>query len=95
MILGKTINAATGETVKVTNLWAADIQRRSTTVSTSAWSAVSGTLSGAALSGSTASVFITPSANTILKNTVVLANGETLIKERRIEVPDSCARDYT
>lgn len=84
MILGKTLSLAVGETVQVSNNWTAEAESRGTTVSSSSWESTAGTLSGEALSGSTATVLLSNPGYGWLKNTVVLANGETLVKKRRI-----------
>lgn len=81
----KTVNALSGETRKVTNEWAAEAESRGTTVSASTWSYTgSGSLSGSALTGYTASVLVTPTGCGVLTNTVTLANGETLVAERTV-----------
>lgn len=83
----KTIISQNGETRKVTNQWAAEAEKRSTSVSSSVWAySGAGTLASAALSSTTATVVLTPTSDGTLKNTVVLANGETLIAERLVEL---------
>lgn len=83
----KTIHSLDGETRKVTNLWAAEAQKRGTTVSSSAWEfSGSGTLASAALSGTTATALLTATSRGTLTNTVVLANGETLLAERLVTI---------
>jgi hypothetical protein len=82
----KTIEAAVDETRLVTNKWTAEIEKRGTTVSSSSWETTAGSVSGAALSGSTATVTLAVTGRGTLTNTVVLANGETLIAERDIRV---------
>lgn len=83
----KDIHSQSGETVKVTNEWAAEAEARGTTVSTSAWEYTgSGSLSAAALSSNTASMLLAPTSAGTLKNTVTLANGEVLIAEREVTV---------
>lgn len=83
---GKTIYAACGESRLVRNLWAAEIERRGTTVSSSAWE-LSGslTLGTVALTGSTTTALVTVNGSGTAKNTVTLANGEILSVWRRIE----------
>jgi hypothetical protein len=85
----KSLRVALGETVKVSNQWAAETEKRGTTVSSSAWEYVGGsaTLASAALSTPLASTLVTPTSSGELQNTVVLANGETLIAVRRVVVP--------
>lgn len=89
MIRLKDLHIASGETVKVTNRWAAETESRSTTVSSSDWEYADGsaTLASEALSTPTATCLCTPTSSGELQNTVVLANGETLIAVRRIVVP--------
>lgn len=83
----KTIYAAYGETVKVSNQWAAQTEKRSTTVSSSAWefSGV-GTLSSTTLVTPLATTNLAPTSSGVLKNTATLANGEVLITERLVTV---------
>lgn len=83
----KTVHTVSGETVTVTNQWAAETEARSTTVSSSAWEySGAGTLTGAALTTPVATVKIAATGNGVLKNTATLANGEVLIAERLVEV---------
>lgn len=84
MILGKTISTADGETVKVSNNWTAQTEKRGTTVSSSAWECTAGTLTSQTLSGATTTVLLSDAGYGWLTNTVVLANGETLVNKRRI-----------
>lgn len=79
----KTLYATDGETIEVSNQWAAETQKRDTTVSSSSWEYTgSGSLAGAALSGTSATVRLTPGSCGTLVNTATLANGETLIATR-------------
>ena len=83
----KTIYATSGETVKVSNQWAAQTEKRSTTVSSSAWEySGSGTLSSATLVTPLATTKLAPTGSGVLKNTATLANGEVLIAERLVTV---------
>ena len=92
---GKTIRATEGETIKVTNQWAAETEKRGTTVSTSTWTFTgSGTTTGAALSGTNASVLLTPTSNGTLVNTATLANGETLLNTRPVVLGVDRPMDY-
>jgi len=84
MILAKTLYFASGETRKVEQQWAAECEKRGTTVSTSAWEMSDGSSVSAALSGTLATATITPTGCATLKNTVTLANGEVLIAERLV-----------
>ena len=86
----KDIQAMSGETIIVTNKWAAEAEQRATTVSASTWTySGAGTLSGALLSGTTATVKLAPTCTGCLENTVTLANGEVLSAVRVVNV--SCA----
>lgn len=79
----KTLYATTGETIKVSHQWAAETEKRGTTVSSSTWTySGAGTLAGATLATPLASVTLTPTGCGTVTNTVVLANGETLIRTR-------------
>lgn len=82
----KTLNLTDGETVKVSSNWTAETEKRGTTVSSSAWETTAGTLSGASLSTPAASAVLAEGGCGVLKNTVTLANGETLIRWWKIEV---------
>lgn len=83
----KTIYATSGETISISNQWAAETESRGTTVSSSAWEySGSGTLSGATLVTPLASTKLAPTGSGVLKNTVTLANGEVLIAERVVTV---------
>ena len=88
----KTLNLIEGETVKVDSKWAAECEKRATTVSTSAWETTSGSLSGEALTSPTASVLLASDSCGRLKNTVTLANGETLVRWWQIEVDQTFNR---
>lgn len=84
---GKTIHATEGETLKVTNEWAAQAESRGSSVSSSSWDwSGSGSASGASLSGDRASIFLTPTSSGVLDNAVILANGETLVSRRIVLV---------
>jgi hypothetical protein len=89
MILSKSVQVASGETVKVSQQWAAETEKRGTTVSSSAWEYVGGsaTLASATLVTPLASTLITPTSSGELQNTATLANGEVLIAVRRVIVP--------
>lgn len=86
----KEINATSGETIEVTNLWAAECEERSATVLTSEWTCYGLQLASPALSGSTATVKVVDSdswgtsARYNLRNKVTLSNGETLVAERYV-----------
>jgi hypothetical protein len=85
----KSLRVASGETVKVSNQWAAETEKRGTTVSSSSWEYVGGsaTLASATLVTPLATTKVTPTASGELQNTVTLANGEVLIAARRVVVP--------
>ena len=83
----KTMYTVSGETVKVSNQWAAETEKRSTTVSSSAWTySGAGTLSSATLVTPLATTKLAATGDGTLKNTVTLANGEVLIAERLVTV---------
>ena len=91
----KTIRAADGETLQVTNQWAAEADKRGTTVTGSTWTySGAGTLAGESLSGSVASVKLTPTSKGRLENTVTLANGETLVALRCVAMECPRPLDY-
>ena len=83
----KTVYTTSGETVKVSNQWAAETEKRSTTVSSSAWTFDGGgTLSAATLVTPLATTKLAATSTGTLKNTATLANGEVLIAERLVIV---------
>ena len=83
----KTIYTVSGETVAVANQWAAETERRATTISSSAWAySGSGVLSSATLVTPLTGTRLAATGSGVLKNTVTLANGEVLIAERLITV---------
>lgn len=82
----KTLNLTAGETIKVASQWAAETEKRATTVSASAWETTAGTLSGEALVTPLATVTLAEGGCGVLKNTVTLANGEVLIRWWKIDV---------
>ena len=83
----KSVYTNYGETVKVSNQWAAETESRSTTVSSSAWEYTgSGALSGATLVTPLATTKLAATGSGTLRNTATLANGEVLIAERLILV---------
>jgi len=83
----KDVRTISGETVKVSNQWAAETEKRGTTVSTSAWTFDgTGTLSSATLATPLATTLIAATAGGTLTNTATLANGEVLIAERLVIV---------
>jgi len=87
----KTVRTAYGETLTVKQQWAAECEKRGTTVSSSAWEySGAGALSGAALATPLASVKLAATSAGTLKNTATLANGEVLIATREVVVTDTC-----
>jgi hypothetical protein len=81
----KDIQAMCGETLQVANNWTAEAEKRGTTVSASTWTySGAGTLSGASLDGSKASVKLSPTCSGCLTNTVTVANGEALTAVRSV-----------
>lgn len=84
---GKTIRATEGETLRVQTQWAAETERRGTTVSSSAWEfSGSGAITDETLATPLATCLLAPDAPGTLTNTATLANGEVLMFERRVEV---------
>lgn len=83
---GKTIYADADEVRKVTNEWAALVEQRGSSISTSTWeSSGDVTLGASTLSGSTTTCLVTVSGSGEVTNTVALANGETLSVWRKVE----------
>ena len=83
----KTVRTVSGETVSIANQWAAECEKRGTTVSSSAWEySGSGTLSGATLVTPLATTKLAATSDGILKNTATLANGEVLVAQRIVQV---------
>lgn len=83
----KTLYCAEGETRLVLQEWAGECEERNTSIDSSAWEFTgSGTVTEQTLSGTRASVILAPNSNGRLKNTVVLANGETLVAWRYVDV---------
>jgi hypothetical protein len=81
----KTVYTTSGETIKVSNQWAAECEKRGTTISSSAWTySGTGTFSGAVLATPLATITGAATSCGTLTNTVTLANGETLIATRLV-----------
>lgn len=80
----KEIRVTYGETVKVTNDWAAECEKRGTSVSSSAWIGIP--VTGATLTSNVATASMSASYNGTVRNTVTLANGEVLIADRDVWV---------
>lgn len=86
-MLRKDVRAEYGETVLVQNNWTAETEKRGTTITASSWTWMGGgTLGTQTLATPNTSTLITPIGNGILRNAVTLANGETLIAERKVWV---------
>lgn len=91
----KTLYATDGETIEVANQWAAECEKRSTTVTGSAWEfSGNGSIASETLATPLATCLLTPTSSGTLKNTATLANGETLIANRRVQMPVATCRDY-
>jgi len=91
----KTLYATDGETIEVANQWAAEADKRGTTVTGSTWTYTgAGTLSGAALADTQATVLLTPTSCGTLANTATLANGEVLVATRSVIVDGTRPLDY-
>lgn len=86
MSQGKTIYAQCAEVREVKTIWAAETEKRGTTIASSDWE-VTGSLGLGAesLSGTTATALVTVNGCGTIKNTVTLANGEVLTQWRHIE----------
>lgn len=85
--MGKTEYFRPGEVRKLWTEWAAECEERDTEVASSEWASTDGgLLSGQSLAGTLATVLFAPSCDGVLTNTVVLDNGETLVRSRRVEV---------
>jgi len=82
----KDVQAVSGETLKVSNQWAAECEKRGTTVSLSVWESSDGATVTAALSGTLATGTFSPTCDSTLTNTVTLANGEVLKALRRVRL---------
>lgn len=83
----KEVRITYGETKKVTNDWSAECEERGTSVSASTWTADCLTLTSPALSSNVATAFIASQDDggyNVVRNTVTLANGETLIADRYV-----------
>jgi len=84
----KTINSACGETRLVKNQWAAEVESRGATVSTSSWEVCGGlTLGSQYLVDSLASVLVNINGCGAITNTVTLSNGEVLSAVREVQIP--------
>lgn len=95
MSLRKALHATDGETIMVQNQWAAETEKRGTTVTASAWAySGSGTIAGETLDTPLASCKLTPRSCGTLTNTATLANGEVLIASRCVLMDTPPARDY-
>lgn len=94
-MLRKAIRATDGETLAVQQQWAAETEKRGTTVSSSAWAFTgSGTVSGQTLVTPLASCKLAPQSCGTLTNTATLANGEVLIASFPVLMDTPPPRDY-
>lgn len=83
----KDIAATSGESLVVTNKWAAEAEKRGATIASSTWTySGAGTLTSDALTGTKATVRITPTCGGVLSNTVTLSDGEVLVGTRCVSV---------
>lgn len=83
----KELRITYGETRKVTNDWSAECEERSTSVSASTWAADCLTVTSPTLTSNVATALITSQDDTgynVIRNTVTLANGETLVTDRYV-----------
>jgi hypothetical protein len=91
----KNLYATDGETISVSNQWAAESAKRGATVSNSAWQYTGdGSLASAALTGALATVLLTPRSCGTVVNTATLSNGETLVATRSVVMDTPPPRDY-
>lgn len=82
----KTLYAADGETLEVSNNWTAYCEKRAATVSASAWEfSGTGTITNESLDTPFATCLLTPTSYGCLENTVTLSNGEVLKAYRKVE----------
>ena len=83
----KSVSATNGESIVIINQWAAEAKKRGTTIVSSTWTySGAGTLTSGALTGTKATVRLTPTYNGVVSNTVTLADGEVLIGTRVVSV---------
>lgn len=82
----KTLYTADGEKHLVSQEWAAECQKKGATIVSSSWTTDSGTLTGAAASGTTATVLVDDASCGRLTNTVTLSNGEVLVATRLVSL---------
>ena len=83
----KSVRATHGETLVIANQWAAETKKRATTIVSSTWTySGAGTLTGDALTGTKATVRLTPTCRGTLSNAVTLADGEVLVGTRQVSV---------
>ena len=83
----KDITATIGSSINIDNQWAAETEKRGTTIVSSTWTySGAGTLTADALTGTKATVRLTPTYRGILSNTVTLADGEVLVGTRQVSV---------
>lgn len=74
-----------GETQKVTNDWSAECEERGTSVASSTWTGYGITVSNQALSSNVTTCLVSIPCNSgCLINAATLANGETLVAERKV-----------
>ena len=82
----KTIHAEADEVRTVSNIWAAQIEQRGTTLASSAWEVTGGLSLGAeSLDDDTASALVTITGCGTVTNTVTLASGEVLSVWRKVQ----------
>ena len=83
----KNIVVMAGSSLVVANQWAAETKKRGTTIASSTWTySGAGTLTGDALTGTQATVMLTPTGCGVISNTVTLADGEVLVGTRFVSV---------
>lgn len=83
----KELRITYGETRQIRNDWSAECEQRGTSVSASSWESDCLTLTSPALSSNVATALITSQNDggyNVVRNTVTLANGETLVADRYV-----------
>ena len=83
-MIRKEIRAIYGETVKVTNDWTAECEKRNTTVTSSSWIGIP--VTNEVLASNVATASMSTYYSGLVRNTVSLANGDTLIADRLVWV---------
>jgi hypothetical protein len=80
----KTLYSTVGETIKHSEQWAAECEKRGTSISSVAWEMTGGTVTEGATTGTVTYATVVPTGDGTLTCTVTLANGDVLIVQRLI-----------